>query len=161
MAMELFLGTAIQELLNVIEREREADFRFESILRNLKSILDIAFPRISQICELRKSNGLSNDQLHKLVEQMKEAEDVLDKFSRVACWNYCEKHKYKKELRRLNDSIRDFFSITMQIEQYENTSRIQVQLKGLAQRLDRLITRRRNASLSEQESERNSLLTKK
>ncbi|XVF61882.1 hypothetical protein PTKIN_Ptkin08bG0170100 [Pterospermum kingtungense] len=140
MALEIVLGTAIEQLLRVIEQEREADFRYESILNGLKSTLESAFPKISEIYQLRESNGLQNDELHGLLEQLEQAKETVNKCSQVACWNNCKKRKYLKQLLKLDADLRKFFLIDLPIDHYKNITLIQVQLKNLAQILERLVT---------------------
>ncbi|XVF61880.1 hypothetical protein PTKIN_Ptkin08bG0169900 [Pterospermum kingtungense] len=135
MALEMVIGTAIQQLLRVIQQERRANFRFESILNDLKSTLESAFPKVNEICELRESNGLPNDELHRLLEQLNQAKETIDKCSEVACWNSCKKRKYIKQLLRLDVCLRNMFLIYLQMDQYKNTTLIQVQLDDLAKRL--------------------------
>lgn len=129
--LQMALETAIEQLVRVIKKESETDLRFESILNNLKSTLDSAYPKIKEICELRESNDLQTDELHRLLHQMKQARKNVDKHSKVACWNCRNKGKYRRELLRVDASLRNFFLVNLPIDQYMNTTQIQVQLNHL------------------------------
>ncbi|XVF17744.1 hypothetical protein REPUB_Repub10bG0150000 [Reevesia pubescens] len=65
----------------------------------------------------------------------------------VACWNYCKKRKYIKELSGVNASVQKFLCINVPMNQYKNTTLVQVQLKDIAKMLERITTGKRNASL--------------
>ncbi|KAL4366876.1 hypothetical protein GQ457_05G006920 [Hibiscus cannabinus] len=134
MALDIILGTVIQQLVTVIEQQTEAGFRFESILNNIKSTLQSAYPKIGEICRLRESNDLHTDELQRLSEHMNLAMQTIDKYSRVTCWNYFKKRKYRNELLRIDASLRNFFLVNLPIDQYKNTTLIQVRLRQLMRR---------------------------
>ncbi|GMJ07970.1 hypothetical protein HRI_004466200 [Hibiscus trionum] len=131
MAVEIVLGTAVQQLVRLIEQQTEADSRFESILNNLKSTLESAYPKICEIYELRESNDLPTDELQRLLELMNQATETIHQYYRVTCWNYCKKRKYMKELLRIDASLRNFFLVNLLIDQYNNITLIQVHLGQL------------------------------
>ncbi|XVE87189.1 hypothetical protein DITRI_Ditri18aG0096100 [Diplodiscus trichospermus] len=77
---------------------------------------------------------------------MNRAMETVDKYSRVACWNFCKNQKYRKEILILDASLRNFFLVNLPVDPHKNITLIQVQLKHLAERLERIMARNRNTS---------------
>ncbi|KAK8263976.1 hypothetical protein V6Z11_D12G076200 [Gossypium hirsutum] len=62
---------------------------------------------------------------------MKQVMNTVDKRSKVVCWNCRNKGKYRRELLRVDASLQNFFLVKFPIDQYTNTTQVQVQLNHL------------------------------
>lgn len=107
-------------------------FQFDSVLLQLQITSKFVVARIQTISQLRDSS----DAIRRLTELLQKAEEIVRKCVDVACWNFLKKYRYSKKLIELDESIRRFFSVELQVVLLEETTRISNQIEQLIKRMD-------------------------
>lgn len=98
-------------------------------------------PKIKSIERLKESNNIPTDEIQKLKLQLQKAEEIVNRCSKIAWWNYCKKHKYSKMLVELDVSLRKIFGNEVQVEIWEDVMMLMVEIKEGNKKLDDLFKR--------------------
>ncbi|GLU13609.1 hypothetical protein SLE2022_302360 [Rubroshorea leprosula] len=137
-AFDAALGVAGQ-LSIAISRVLDTTFAFNAVLAQLQTTLEFVVPKIHRIRWLRDSSDLQNDGIHRLLDLLQQAEKIVNKCSAVTCWNFFNKYRYCKKLLKLDESIRRFFGLELQVVIWEDTVRICNQFDQLILRMDQRV----------------------
>ncbi|KAK2657397.1 hypothetical protein Ddye_010449 [Dipteronia dyeriana] len=79
--------------------------KFKPILENLRRNVQSLSQNIKRITQLQESADELQNQIGRLVLLLKEAEELIEKCSRIAWWNYFKKYRYSKKLIELDASL--------------------------------------------------------
>ncbi|KAL5821582.1 hypothetical protein ACOSQ3_023464 [Xanthoceras sorbifolium] len=139
---EAIAGIAVEGISRAILQAVKTVIKFESILENLTLTVQSLRQNINGITQLKKSDELL-DQIRRLVLLLEQAEELINRCSRISGWNYFKKYKYSKKLIELDASLRGV-SMDLLAPIWMNILGIQDEIIKLNQRLE-IILHERNA----------------
>lgn len=141
---EAVIGTAAKGVLHVTGRV----FKFKTILKHLETTIVSANSTINEIYHLDqdRENALM-DELHKLIQELIKAKQLVGKCSKVSWWNYYKKYRYSKKLLELEGSLCSLqIQMDSQIKNFKNVQRILDEIGVLNRRLDQMVPEQSNES---------------
>ena len=145
MAAEAALGAAFGEVFAVLHdavKEVVGKVRkFKPILENLESTLNDLAPMVDEIRQLSEQLDLPEVKTKKLMERMEEGAKLVRKCLKIRWWNSCFKVGYSTELKELDEEIRRFCQVDLQVHNTRNVLKTLEQVKHIVKRVDSLRAR--------------------
>ncbi|XVF15613.1 hypothetical protein REPUB_Repub09cG0169300 [Reevesia pubescens] len=114
-ALSIAVNSLLQTILGVIKRVK----KFEPVLNHLKDTVQWITPRIKEI-----SRSTDSKEIERLLNQLNQARESVEKCSEVSSWNYYKKYKLAKELFELDNSIRTTLEVFFPVMILQDTRRI-------------------------------------
>jgi|UniRef100_A0A2N9FMX1 uncharacterized membrane protein YccC len=150
-AVSACLGEAVfGGLLHVAIRAINRALKFKSILTHLETTIFSVTSTINDINQLdgQEAQDLENalmDELHKLIQELMKAKQLVRRCSEVAWWNYYKKYRYSKKLVEFDASLRGLqIKMDSLSKDIKNVKRILDEIEALNRRVAQMEQRDRN-----------------
>ncbi|KAJ0097594.1 hypothetical protein Patl1_28769 [Pistacia atlantica] len=132
-------GEAVKGICRNILQAAKRIIKFESIVKDLRATIESLAPRINRIAQLKEKHQYLEDEICKLMLQLNQAEELINRCARdVAWWNYCKKYRYSKKLLELDASLsKSLMDLPLLI--WEDTAQILDEIIKLNEKLDRIV----------------------
>ncbi|KAL4632021.1 hypothetical protein ACB092_04G021800 [Castanea dentata] len=101
---------------------------FKPILEDLESTLNNLAPMVEEIRQLSEQLDLPEVKTKRLMERMEEGAKLVRKCLKIRWWNSCFKVGYSTELKELDEEIRRFCQVDLQVHNTRNVLKTLEQL---------------------------------
>ena len=112
-ALGAAFGVAFAVLHDTVKNVGSKVLMFQSVLKSLKSNLDLLAPVVGEISRLNIELGLPEEETKSLIEDMNKAVRLINTCSAIPWWNRISKAHHSKQLTELDKAIVKFCQVHM------------------------------------------------
>ncbi|KAF3954594.1 hypothetical protein CMV_020081 [Castanea mollissima] len=115
--------------------------KFKPILEDLESTLNNLAPMVDEIRQLSEQLDLPEVKTKRLMKRMEKGAKLVRKCLKIRWWNSCFIVGYSTELKELDEEIRRFCQVDLQVHNTRNVLKTLEQVKHIGKGVDSLRAR--------------------
>ncbi|KAK2657401.1 hypothetical protein Ddye_010453 [Dipteronia dyeriana] len=127
-----FLGAVFGEVLRLVTDSIRKSHKFKPELEKLKSTLESITPIIQEIVKLNENLDRPKQETEKLIGLLRDAEELIHKCSKQKKWNSVKKIIRADDLIKLNESIKDYCIVVLQVQSIRNGKEVLERLNKIS-----------------------------
>ncbi|KAF7828759.1 putative disease resistance protein [Senna tora] len=132
------VGAVVGELLKAILDTKDRAVQFRPTLDRLASTLRSIEPVIEQIERYNRQLDRPKEETEKLIQDLKNGKKLVLKCSEIQWWKCCFRPHYQQELEALDESLKRFFNIDLQVQMARDQKETLVEVKEIHMQVKKL-----------------------
>ncbi|KAB1199706.1 hypothetical protein CJ030_MR0G015476 [Morella rubra] len=123
-ALGAAFGQVFEVLYETVKVVTKKTATANAALERLKSTLDSLDPVVKATQQLNRGMGRPEDDIKHLIEQMKNGQELVRKYSNVPFWKFCVRYDYGDEVCQLEKALLGFFNLNARALSLKNEMEI-------------------------------------
>ncbi|KAK4262257.1 hypothetical protein QN277_027839 [Acacia crassicarpa] len=135
---EKVIDILLDELLSKVLEAKKRAIQFKPTLDRLASTIGSIKPVVEQIEQFNRRLDRSEEEIKKLIEDVKYGEQLVLKCSKVQWWECCYKPQYQEQLEDLDQSLARFFRLDMQVQTARDVKETLIEVRDVHMEIKKL-----------------------